>query len=101
MQGTIIMESAATAPSKTTPSKPTQDNSATRKKINEHRAKLMKSVNADAYNGINLFEGTEPLSNQEASSPKGGSVALGNPADAGVDINSLMGNASKIWKAMK
>ena len=63
----------------------------------------MDSIGADAYNGVNLFEGTEPLTNREASSsgPKPGSVDLGDPSDAGVDISSLIGGASQVWKAMK
>ena len=59
------------------------------------------AINKDAYNGVNLFEGTTPLSSYESSEPKAGSVDLGNPADSGVDISSLMGGASKIWQAMK
>ena len=73
----------------------------TRKKINEHRAKLMSSIDKDAYNGVNLFEGTEPMTNHESATPKGGTIDLGNPRDSGVDISSLMGPASQIWKAMK
>ena len=72
-----------------------------RQKISDHRAKLMNAINADAYNGVNLFENTEPMSGYEAAEPKAGSVDLGNPNDAGVDISSLMGGASTLWKAMK
>ena len=63
--------------------------------------KLMDSIGKDAYNGVNLFEGTDPMTQYEASEPKGGSIDLGNPADSGVDIGSLVGDASKIWQAMK
>ena len=73
----------------------------TRSKLNEHRKKLMDSIGGDAYNGVNLFEGTEALTGYEASETKGGSVDLGHPQDAGVDISSLVGGASQIWKAMK
>ena len=63
----------------------------------------MDSIGADAYNGVNLFEGTEPLTNREATSsgPKAGAVDLGDPNDAGVDISSLIGGASQVWKAIK
>ena len=70
-------------------------------KLREHRKKLMNSIGAGAYNGVNLFENTEPMSSHEASESKGGAVDLGNPGNAGVDISSIMGDASKIWKAMK
>lgn len=71
--------------------------------LRQHRKKLMDSIGTDAYNGVNLFEGTEPLSKREATSsgPKPGSVDLGDPSDAGVDISSLIGGATQIWKAMK
>ena len=65
------------------------------------RRKLMDAINKDAYNGVNLFEGTDALSSYESTTPKAGSVDLGSPEDSGVDISSLMGGASKIWQAMK
>ena len=71
------------------------------KKIQEHREKLMASINSDAYNGVNLFEGTEAMSSYEAAEPKAGSVDLGSPNDSGVNIDSLIGGASQIWQAMK
>ena len=69
--------------------------------IQEHRRKMMDAVNGDAYNGMNLFEGTEPLSAHQAADPKAGSIDLGDPRDPGVDISSLLGESSQIWKAMK
>jgi hypothetical protein len=73
----------------------------TRSNLNERRKKLMDSIGENAYNGINLFEGTEALTGHEASQAKAGSVDLGHPQDSGVDISSLVGGASQIWKAMK
>jgi len=75
----------------------------TNEQLKQHRKKLMDSIGADAYNGVNLFEGTDPLSNREATSsgPQAGSVDLGDPSDSGVDISSLVGGATQIWKAMK
>jgi len=92
MQGNLVVES------KSAPAPPRKASS---NKIKEHRAKLMNSINAEAYNGIDLFEGTEPMSGYESSEPKAGSVDLGNPRDSGVDISSLIGGAGKIWDAMK
>ena len=68
-------------------------------KLKNHRKKLMDSFGKDAYNGVNLFENTEPMA--APSEPKAGSVDLGNPRDAGVDISSLVGGASQIWQALK
>ena len=73
----------------------------TTKKLKEHRRKLMDSIGTEAYNGVNLFEGTDPMTNYDVSDSKPGTVDLGHPDDAGVDISSLLGGASQIWKAMK
>tara|TARA_R100000388_G_scaffold57491_1_gene42466 strand:- start:35 stop:424 length:390 start_codon:yes stop_codon:yes gene_type:complete len=78
-------------PSKIAPSK--------KRDYSENRKKLMDAIGGDAYNGVNLFEGTTPAPSQQEQAP--GSVDLGSPRDAGVDISSLMGGASKIWDAMK
>ena len=72
------------------------------KKLQEHRRKLLDSIGTDAYNGVDLFEGTEPMRNTAAPSQAHKSSVLGDdPSDAGVDISSIMGNSSKIWQALK
>ena len=72
------------------------------KKLQEHRRKLLDSIGTDAYNGVDLFEGTEPLRNTGTPGESHTSSVLGdNPNDAGVDISSIMGNAGKIWQAIK
>lgn len=65
------------------------------------RRDLMQAINKDAYNGVDLFEGTDAFSSYESTDPKPGAVELGNPRDPGVDISSLMGGATKLWQAMK
>ena len=72
----------------------------TNQKLREHRKKLMDSIGADAFNGVNIFENTTPAP-PPAGAPKAGAVDLGDPGDGGVDISSLVGGASQIWKAMK
>jgi len=69
-----------------------------RVKLQEHRKKLMNSISKDAYNGIDLIEGIEPMSNSAAPQ---GAVDLGASGDAGVDISSILGHSSQIWDAMK
>ena len=93
MQGNLVVESA-----------PVRSNASngrtsgeTRAKLQEHRQQLMHSIGRDAYNGVDLFEGSEPIS----AAPKKGQTDLGDPRDSGVDISSLLGNSSQIWKAMK
>ena len=69
--------------------------------LKEQKRKMLDAIGKDAFNGVDLFENTAPMSSYEAAEPKAGSVDLGSPRDAGVDISSLMGGASKIWQAMK
>jgi hypothetical protein len=72
------------------------------KKLQEHRRKLLDSIGGDTYNGVDLFEGTEPLRNTGTPGQAHPPSVLGdNPNDAGVDISSIMGNSSKIWQAIK
>ena len=72
------------------------------KKLQEHRRKLLDSIGADAYNGVDLFEGTEPMKQAGTPGESHKPNILGDdPSDAGVDISSLMGNAGKIWQAIK
>ena len=66
-----------------------------------NRKKLMDAIGGEAYNGVNLFEGTEPMTAHEAATPKAGTVDLGDPRDSGVDISSLVGGASQLWRALK
>ena len=94
-QGNIVVESAP--PPKPVRS-PVQQQPAD---LTEKRRKLMDAIGNDAYNGVNLFEDTQPMTGYEASEPKAGAVDLGDPRDAGVDISSIMGGASRMWEAMK
>ena len=72
------------------------------KKLQEHRKKLLDSIGGDAYNGVDLFEGTTPLNNTGTAGESHKPSVLGDdPNDAGVDISSIMGNSSKIWQAIK
>ena len=103
MQQNLVVETRAPQPPvvREEPQQMKRQAQDTRRKLQEHRKSLMEAVGADAYNGIDLFEGAAPMTQHEASTPKPGAVDLGSPSDAGVDISSIMGNAGKIWQAMK
>ncbi len=68
-------------------------------KLREHKKRMLDAIGKDAYNGVDLFEGTSPAPAQTQHKP--GSVDLGDAGDSGVDISSLVGGASQIWNAMK
>ena len=103
IQGNMVMESATPAPTKTyeDPSFRQTKTREAKVRLSEQRKKMMDAIGNDAYNGVNLFEGTDPMSTYEASTPQQGAADLGHPTDSGVDISSLMGGASEVWKAMK
>ena len=69
----------------------------------ERRRKMLDSIGRDAYNGVDLFEGTTPMTNQAAgkSNPAHASKALEgvDPRDPGVDL-SAFGVGSSIWSKL-
>jgi len=94
--GMIIEQKTIEAPQSSAP-----DQAEIIRKRQSQREQLMRSIGEDAYNGVNLFEGTSPLSAHENTDAKPGNIDLGSPTDAGVDISSVIGGASKMWNAMK
>jgi len=83
--------------------KPQIDHEAQQRKLREQRRRMLDSIGSDAYNGVDLFEGTSPLSQQAAGKSSGGhgSKALEGvaPNDPGVDI-SAFGMSSAIWSKL-
>ena len=71
-----------------------------RGQLKEYRKQLLDEIGKDAYNGIDLFEGTKPaapeMSARQAASPLGNK----DPSDAGVDISGIMALGGKNWKAL-
>tara|TARA_R110000823_G_scaffold256762_1_gene378605 strand:- start:583 stop:999 length:417 start_codon:yes stop_codon:yes gene_type:complete len=68
-------------------------------RLDEKKNKMMEAVGAEAYNGINLFEGTTPTSAQTDNNGQG-PLSDVDPADAGIDISKVMGKSSAIWSKM-
>lgn len=68
-----------------------------RDKIMENKKRMLKAMGTDAYNGVDLFEGTTPT----PSPGETGRGALSGvaPNDPGVDISSFMGS-SGMWKKL-
>ena len=98
MQTTVITESRPQRPPPREDRRLKRKVDDSRSKLKEHRRKLSEAVGKDAYNGVNVFEGLEPMPKKE---PPKGQADLGDPRDSGVDISDLIGNASDIWKAIK
>jgi len=91
LQGNTIVETHQPRPE-------AQQMKQSNRQMKEYKENLMNSIGQDAYNGVNLFEGTQPLNQAK---PSQGQADLGNPQDAGVDISSLVGKSSAIWQALK
>ena len=66
------------------------------------RKELLDAIGKDSYNGVDLFEGTKPMSNAPAASPTRASSPLSDqdPEDPGVDISGIMKLGGKNWKAL-
>ena len=72
-----------------------------RTKTSDTRKQLLDAIGKDSYNGVNLFEGTEPL-RQGASSSGISSSPLSNmdPGDAGINIEGILAVGGSKWKAL-
>ena len=73
-----------------------------RQQLQEHREKMLAAINSDAYGGVNVFEGTDPLATAGTpGEPSAGRSPLSGvaPGDAGVDISSMMG-MTDVWKTL-
>tara|TARA_R100000664_G_C2715815_1_gene110974 strand:+ start:278 stop:712 length:435 start_codon:yes stop_codon:yes gene_type:complete len=84
----------------TTDRKPSLDQR--RLAVNKHKEQLLSAINTDAYGGVDIFEGTTPLSTggSVGSAPQTqGPLSDIDPQDPGVDISSIMGLAGDRWSA--
>ena len=66
----------------------------------ERKRKLLDSIGKDAYNGVNLFEGTTPAPAQTSGQGQGPLDGVA-PNDPGVDISGIFsGHSAKIWQKL-
>ena len=70
--------------------KPKPNNDLAKNKIQEQRKKMLNAIGKDAYNGVDIFEGTEPISGESNSHSPLSNIS---PGDAGVDISGLFNNS--------
>ena len=68
-------------------------------KLKEHRAKLMSAIGGEAFNGVNLYEGTTPAPAQGSINQQANPMSGQSPTDAGVDIGNLFGSVGSSWGA--
>ncbi len=66
------------------------------KKLKENKQKMLDAIGLDSYNGVNLFENTEPMRAQSA--PGHSPLSSLDPKDPGVDLSSIPG--SNYWSKL-
>lgn len=81
---------------------PQVDYEAQERASKERRRKMLDSIGRDAYNGVDLFEGTQPLQERRSStmSPHGSKPLDGiAPNDPGVNLGAL-GVDTRLWSKL-
>lgn len=70
------------------------------KQLKENRRKMLDAIGRDAYNGVDLFEGTIPTAAPRGQSSPQGSSPLDGVAsnDPGVDISKF--GMTGVWKKL-
>ena len=74
-----------------------------RQQMEHDKRSLLDSFKQETFNGINIFEGTEALTDYEsagASTQQGGALSGVDPRDPGVDITNIVALGGKNWKAL-
>ena len=94
--GEPIVETKQRFPKKQQPQYETDEQA--KQRLTKQRKKMMEAIGKDAYNGVNLFEGTTPAPAPQESGR--GALSDVDPSDPGVDISSVMGKSSLIWQKM-
>ena len=70
------------------------------KEVKARKRKLLDSIGKDAYNGVDLFEGTTPAPAPRTNQGQGPLDDVA-PNDPGVDISGLFSShSSKIWQKL-
>ena len=66
------------------------------------RKELLDAIGKDAYNGVDLFEGTSPIRDSGTPSPSAQASPMHgqDPNDAGVDISGILALGGKNWKTL-
>jgi len=70
------------------------------KEAKERKRKLLDSIGRDAYNGVDLFEGTTAAPAPRSSQGQGPLDNI-DPRDPGVDISNIFsGHSARIWQKL-
>jgi len=67
------------------------NNNIQKNNLKNRKKKLLDAIGQDAYNGVNIFEGTTPTSAPASHGHPEGPLSGVSPGDPGVDISNLFG----------
>ena len=78
------------------------DNSARLDEMREKRKGLLDAIGKEAFNGVDLFEGTNPIRDSGNPSPTAQASPMHgqDPDDPGIDISGILAVGGKNWKAL-
>jgi len=68
-------------------------------KLKEHKKKLLEAIGGDAFNGVDLFEGTLPAAGEKSPQQQSSPLSGHQSHDPGIDISSLFGSVGNHWNA--
>ena len=71
-----------------------------RDQLKEYKQQLLDQIGADAYGGVDLFEGTKPSAPELSATQTASPLSSQDPGDPGVDISGIMALGGKNWKAL-
>jgi hypothetical protein len=71
----------------------TEERKQIKRKASASRKKLLEAIGTDAFNGVNVFEGTTPMTNNKSTANPLSNL---EPTDPGVDISNIPG--VNLWK---
>mgnify|MGYP001193877233 FL=1 len=71
-----------------------------KEQLQAYKKQLLDQIGGEAYNGIDLFEGTKPAAPQMSVTQQAGPLANKDPSDSGVDISGIVALGGKNWKAL-
>jgi len=73
------------------------------RELKAQRQEMLDAIGTSSFNGVDLFEGTDPLSTAgEPGTPSAPASALSgvDPKDPGVDISTLAGVFGNTWRTI-
>ena len=77
--------------------------SETLQNLKAQRQEMLDAIGGGNYNGVNLFEGTDPLTSAgspgQAATPSSPLAGV-DAKDPGIDISSLVGNFGTAWRTI-